>query len=41
MSKKKAIIIGATGAAGQNIVEFTARAPMVRDSVPIGIREKP
>ena len=27
MSKKKAVIIGATGAAGQNIVEFTAVHP--------------
>ncbi len=27
MSKKQAVIIGATGAAGQNIVEFTARHP--------------
>jgi aspartate-semialdehyde dehydrogenase len=27
MSKKRAIIIGATGAAGQNIVEFTAKHP--------------
>ena len=27
MNKKKAIIIGATGAAGQNIVEFTAEHP--------------
>jgi aspartate-semialdehyde dehydrogenase len=27
MNKKKAVIIGATGAAGQNIVEFTAQHP--------------
>jgi len=27
MSKKRAVIIGATGAAGQNIVEFTAKHP--------------
>ena len=27
MNKKKAVIIGATGAAGQNIVEFTAKHP--------------
>jgi aspartate-semialdehyde dehydrogenase len=27
MSKKQAVIIGATGAAGQNIVEFTAKHP--------------